>query len=541
MILAAALLPFITVAPDHWTFRYDGGPHQVRSGQHALQVVCEGGSTEVAQELSGLAAGRSVSASVWSRGEGVTVRLLLRFADGQTGQSNEMQAGGRWKKLTVHVQTPPDSTGASLVLQISGTGHASFDDASLSDRIINAGFEEGMRGWMPAREGTGAAWVNGAAFVPWGFNYDRTIYEGKDLVLEEAPIEKIDRDFRAARRIGANSLRLFLQLSRFMPRFMEMHPATLEFLDRVIERARKYDLRLDLTGLSHITGMPEWYDGRSAEEILRAERQFWSAIAKRYAEEPVIFAYDLQNEPVVTGADAGPKAVGCFVMSGKRPFCYVNQHRLDPVAGREETARRWTAAMVEAIREHDRRHLITIGMLPTASPLMGFPNPAFNLRTLAPLLDYVSLHFYPNHPGGDVLQSNQDRLEMLLRYAGQFGKPVVMEEWYPLFPPRSGLHEGDWFPHAIEASKSSATGWFTFYFERLKCGDCKLSEHVGQFDAGAAGMRGMTPKRAPATATMAIDAEKLWRSKEEVERALGEYQALRRSGAVPDFTWEKGR
>ena len=46
------------------------------------------------------------------------------------------------------------------------------------------------------------------------------------------------------------------------------------------------------------------------------------------------------------------------------------------------------------------------------------------------------------------------------------------------------------------------------------------------------------PARATATTTLVIDPEKLWRSKEEVERLLAEYQSLRRAGALPDFTWE---
>jgi hypothetical protein len=322
-----------------------------------------------------------------------------------------------------------------------------------------------------------------------------------------------------------------------MPRYLEMDAAALEFLDQVIGRARKYDLKLDLTGLSHIVGIPPWYAGRSAEEIALAERTFWGAIAKRYAAEPVIFAYDLQNEPVVMGADTDLKAVGCFTMSEKRPFCYVNPHRLDP-AGREETARRWTAGVVDAIREHDRKHLITVGMLSTTAPMMGFPNPAFNVRTLAPLVDYISIHFYPNHPGAGILQSNQDRLEMVLRYAGEFGKPVVMEEWFPMFPYGSGLREGEWFPRAMEASRPNAAGWYTFFFEMLKCADCAPKEHLRQFAENAAAVRSSVPKRATGTTRLAIDPEKLWRSKEEDERLLLEYQGLRRSGAIPDFTWE---
>jgi hypothetical protein len=544
MILMATLLPFITVAPDHWSLEFQGGLTEAHSGKRALRMTSQGGTGEVSQEIK-LQPGRTVSAAVWVKGDHAEVRLLIRDGQGKELSHGSSTAGASWRKLSVHARVPESGAVAKFVLETRGDGHASFDDVTLTEDgrevVANGGFEDGMRSWTAARDGVGAAWVNDSTFVPWGFNYDRTIYQGRDLILEETPIDKVDADFRIARHHGANSLRLFLQLSHFMPRYLEMDPAALELLDQVVARARKYDLKLDLTGLSHIIGVPAWYSGHTTDEIVRAESAFWGAIAKRYAEEPMILDYDLQNEPVVTGADSELTAVGCFTMSEKRQFCYVNRHRLDEAAGREETARRWTAAMVAAIREHDRRHLITIGMLPTASPTNGYPNPAFNVRALAPLVDFISLHFYPQHPAADVLQANQDRLEMILRYAGEFGKPVVMEEWFPIYPPKSGLREGDWFPHAMEASRANAAGWFTFYHEVLKCADCKPGDHLRQFSENADAMRAMSPKRAAATTKMAIDAEKLWRSKEDVEKLLGEYQALRRSGAVPDFTENQTR
>jgi hypothetical protein len=534
-MLFAALLPFLTVTPDHFGFEFRGGLQDVRTGKRALHLLPQGGVSEVMHDLP---AGTR-SAAVWVRGARATVRLILRFQDEQgrpiSSAENAAEAAEAWHRLRVQGRVPA-ARKVILAIQAVGEGHVSCDDAEAP--IPDAGFEAGLASWRADPNGSGAAWVNDSTFVPWGFNYDRTIYEGRDLVLEEVPIEKIDRDFRAARRLGANSLRLFLQLSKFMPRYMEMDRSTLEFLDQVIECARKYDLKLDLTGLSHIIGIPEWFRGRPAQEIAQAEQHFWQAIAQRYAEEPAIFAYNLQNEPVVRAADDDLKVLGCFVMSEKRPFCYVNPHRLDPAAGREETARRWTAGTIRAIRAHDPNHLITIGMLSTAAPMMGFPNPAFNLRTVGPLLDYVSMHFYPNRPAADVLRANRDRLEMVLRYAGQFGKPVVMEEWYPMYPFGAKLPDGDWFPRVMDASRGNAAGWFTFYFSALKCDTCALPDYLKQFAAGSAEMQLFRPARAPATTTLAIDPEKLWRSKEEVERLLAEYQSLRRAGALPDFTWE---
>jgi hypothetical protein len=89
---------------------------------------------------------------------------------------------------------------------------------------------------LTQRETRFAAATQGAsspATAPW---------VNEDILREEAPLDKINRDFREARRLGANSIRLFLQLGYFMPRYGEMDEKRLEFLDEVILRARKRNL-----------------------------------------------------------------------------------------------------------------------------------------------------------------------------------------------------------------------------------------------------------------------------------------------------------
>jgi hypothetical protein len=544
MLLVAALLPFVAVAPDHWGFELRGGLADVHSGKRALHIVMESGATtEIAHQPFGVHPEQPLSATAWHKGDGLEVRLLLRFLDAQgrilsTTAGEPSRTDSHWRRLAIAARSPAAAERMSLILQVTGQGHATFDDVSVAG-LSNGGFEEGLVDWDPPREGAGAAWVNDSPFVPWGFNYDRTRYQGKDLIWEEAPFAKIEHDFRAARRLGANVIRLFLQMSRFMPRYQEMDPAALDQLDHVVQLARRYDLRLDLTGLSHIAGLPEWFGSRTSQEIQRAEQLFWETLARRYAGEPAIFAFDLQNEPFVGAPDHDLKPAGCFTMTANRQFCYVNIHRVLPGMSRQETARQWTTAMVEAIHKQDPRRLVTIGLVAIAAPVMGEFDPGFDLPTAGPLVDYISVHFYPNQPGADFLNLNQDRLEMLLRYAGGFGRPVVLEEWYPLYPKGTHASEGDWFPHVMQASLANAAGWFTFFFDVLyEIPEDKvvLSRHVRQFQAGAARMRSATLKRAPATITLKIDPDLLWRSKDEVQRLLNEYQRLRRAGQVPDFT-----
>src|SRR5262245_40811710 len=57
---------------------------------------------------------------------------------------------------------------------------------------------------------------SGAAFVPWGFNYD---HDEAGRLLEdywEAEWPKVCEDFREMKQLGANVVRVHLQFGRFM-------------------------------------------------------------------------------------------------------------------------------------------------------------------------------------------------------------------------------------------------------------------------------------------------------------------------------------
>ena len=59
---------------------------------------------------------------------------------------------------------------------------------------------------------------SGQRFMPWGFNYDRDA-RGRlleDYWRDEWP--KVEKDFAAMKKLGANVVRIHLQLARFMER-----------------------------------------------------------------------------------------------------------------------------------------------------------------------------------------------------------------------------------------------------------------------------------------------------------------------------------
>src|SRR5262249_7940600 len=70
--------------------------------------------------------------------------------------------------------------------------------------------------------------------------------------------------------------------------------------------------------------------------------------------------------------------------------------------------------MIAAIKKHDQRHLITLGMLP-------FPGA---YKAAAEQLDFVSPHLYPKSNKVD------EEVELLKKF--DFGTPIVIGETFPL-------------------------------------------------------------------------------------------------------------
>lgn len=557
---ARASMPgFVAVAPNHQYLVLEGGLRDVRSGRRAMHILIDPPADSslhgsLHQTLAQVHGGERFTAAIWHRGTAQNVTLGLKCFDEDSRiilqkAKRTKPSTGKWQPTRIQVTLPNTCVSVDFWIEVSGPGSISLDDAAWLDShnhndLTNPGFEEGWKAWRQGDQNSdaGLLWINDAPFVPWGMNYDRTILAGRDVSLEETPLEKIDRDFREARRIGANSVRLFLQPSAFMPIYGVMDEGRLQFFDQVVWRARKYNLRIDVTGLSQIVvaDLPEWYSARTSEEILNAERLFWETIARRYSNEAAILMYDLQNEPFVAATDGVRKPIGCFTMSGGRQFCYCHPHSPSIPAAQ------WTKAMVEGIRRYDTRHLITIGLLPGATPVFGGANPGFSVPAVAPFLDVICIHLYPSRPApqDEFLDINKFWLEMVLRYASGFGKPVIVEEWFPIFRVNAkSITTADWFPRFMDASERSACGWFTFYHALLVDGVEK--EHplpipqIELFARHAEEMRNLLPARKPGTTTLEIDPADLWKNRDKVQEVLKAYRDQRRAGADVDFTWDQ--
>jgi hypothetical protein len=284
-------------------------------------------------------------------------------------------------------------------------------------------------------------------FVPWGFNYDR---DSRQRLLEDywvAEWPKVQSDFAEMKRLGANVVRIHLQFGKFMLAADKPNQSALDRLESLATLAENDRLYLDVTGLGcyHKADVPDWYDRLDEQGRWAAQCRFWSAVAERLAKSPAVFCYDLMNEPVVPGGKAdkwvsAPYAGESFVEFITRDS--KNRPRV-------EIARRWIRRLTAAIRQHDTRHLITVGMMEASLDRPGLTTGLVPQKLVGDL-DFLSVHLYPK--SGKV----NDALVTLGGFS--VGKPVLIEETYPL---HCSMNEMERF---IVESKNDAAGWIGFYW-----------------------------------------------------------------------------
>lgn len=289
----------------------------------------------------------------------------------------------------------------------------------------------------------------GQKLTPWGFNYDHdeTGRLIEDYWLTEWP--KVEEDFREMKSLGANVVRIHLQFGKFVPKPNEPDETSLKQLERLVKLAEQTGLYLDLTGLAcyHKADVPAWYDELTEADRWSAQAVFWEAVASRCKGSPAIFCYDLMNEPV---SPAGQRKPGEWLgppFAGKH---FVQMISLDQRGRpRPEIARAWIAKLVEAIRKHDRQHLVTVGLVDWSLDRPGLTS-GFVPDKIAADLDFLCIHLYPHK--GKLAEAQ----ETLRGFA--VGKPVVIEETFVL---HCGFPE---FAEFIDKSRETASGWIGFYW-----------------------------------------------------------------------------
>ncbi len=286
-------------------------------------------------------------------------------------------------------------------------------------------------------------------WVGWGFNYD---HDDGGRLLEDYWAEEwdaVEEDFREMRDLGANVVRIHLQLGRFMRSADRADEASLERLGRLLALAGETGIYLNLTGLGcyHRADVPDWYDALEEQERWQVQARFWEAVARSCAQSPWVFCYDLMNEPVLPGEDKAETDWLTGELGGK---FFVQRISLD-LAGRSRTevARLWVERLVAAIRRHDPLRLTTVGVIPWAHVFPG-AKPLFHGEEAGSKLDFVSVHFYPK--SGKIAEA----LTALRVY--ETGKPLVVEEMFPLACTIDELGE------FIDGAHDIVDGWMGFYW-----------------------------------------------------------------------------
>jgi hypothetical protein len=302
-------------------------------------------------------------------------------------------------------------------------------------------------------------------FIPWGFNYD---HDEQGRLLEdywEKEWAKVEADFQEMKQLGANVARVHLQLEKFMSAPDKANEVNLDRLDRLIALSEKVGIYLDITGLAcyRKRSVPEWYDRLDEKERWEVQARFWEAVVRRFAKSPAIFCYDLMNEPVVPG---GKRNAGDWLgppfMGGECGY-FVQCITLDQAERpRPEIARQWCHKLAEAIRKHDQRHLITVGLVPWSLDRPGL-NSGFDPEKIAPELDFIAVHLYPETGKVD------ETLDILKGFS--VGKPVVIEEMFPL---NCSIPEFELF---IDKGRKTASGWIGFYWGKTP-EECRKSNTI---------------------------------------------------------------
>ncbi len=249
--------------------------------------------------------------------------------------------------------------------------------------------------------------------------------------------------------LGANVVRVHLQLGKFLDAPDRPNGKALGRLGVLLELAQRKRLYLDLTGLGcyHKKDVPAWYDRLGEEARWEVQAGFWQAVAGRCAGSPAVFCYDLMNEPVVPG---GKRKGGDWLgppFAGKHFVQFITLDQRD--RPRPEVARRWVRKLTAAIRKADPRHLITVGLVDWSLDRPGLTS-GFVPEKIAEDLDFLSVHLYPEK--GKVGEA----LKTLAGFA--VGKPVVIEETFPLKCSAAELEE------FIDGSSRQAAGWVGFFW-----------------------------------------------------------------------------
>ncbi|MHC1762853.1 MAG: cellulase family glycosylhydrolase [Verrucomicrobiia bacterium] len=352
---------------------------------------------------------------------------------------------------------------------------------------------------------------DGRALRPFGMTYYRPGTGWAPQVWKKFDSEATRADFARMKELGVNCVRVFLTYGSFLMEPDRLSEDGLAKFDQFLEIAERAGIYIHPTGPDHWEGLPAWArtDRLADETVLRALETFWTELARRYRGKNVIFAYDLLNEPAV-GWDTPPLrkkwnswlenkygSASSIREAWRTPQREIELGRvpvpeaknspgsvelLDYQLFREGIADEWTRRQVRAIKAADPDSLVTVGLIQWSVPVL-LPQvsqyAAFRPERLAPMLDFMEIHFYPLNKGfyeydtTENEQRNLAYLESAVREVARPGKPVVVAEfgWYGggqltinqgKHPPATEDQQARWCRKVIETTRGLACGWLNW-------------------------------------------------------------------------------
>ena len=292
-------------------------------------------------------------------------------------------------------------------------------------------------------------------FEVWGFNYgigDR--YRILDYFSRptERRQARVFEDMREARALGANTLRIYLEIGTFMRNPREPRLRALRAYRDVVAEARRLGIYLDVTGNLAWRKTPWWYDALGEQRRWKVQARFWRAVAGVSSRSRAVLMYELTSEPNVTDSDSwydGELGGLTFVQNIVRRLDGRDPQRL---------ARAWTRKMRTAVRSRDRRHLISIGFM----PFCGGP---FAHDGLLDLLDLLVVHSHPQ-------EETQQESIAKIRDFSDHGTPVVLGE-------TSSMYTKSWAEFLTEVS--TYVDGYIYYYDGRRPSEIDATSTPGLF------------------------------------------------------------
>jgi hypothetical protein len=227
-----------------------------------------------------------------------------------------------------------------------------------------------------------------------------------------ANLAVLGTELGSARAIGANSMRIYLQLGQVMATPTRPREQTLAALQRLLALAQRNRVYLDITGdlVWRPSRAPRWYGRMSLQARWRVQARFWRLVAHAAASSPAVLCYELTSEPTVA-----PTSGYYYGQIGN--WWFVQSIATAKGTRANSLARSWTRMLATAVRSQDDRP-VTIGLL----PVTGGP---FAPSNIAGLLDMLVVHEYPTTGQAPTAIST-------IRWFAAWHKPVLIGETFML-------------------------------------------------------------------------------------------------------------